>query len=50
MGEGKGGGELILVPPPLHPLPPGEGKYFEVIFYLMEEQWRSKRFVCWVRV
>jgi hypothetical protein len=29
MGEGEGGGERkSLFPPPLYPLPPGEGEYF----------------------
>jgi hypothetical protein len=32
MGEGEGGGgqnEDLLVPPPLHPLPPREGTFLE---------------------
>lgn len=29
MGEGGGEGEKVLIPPPLDPLPPVEGKYME---------------------
>jgi hypothetical protein len=30
MGEGEGGGgQNEFSPPPLHPLPPGEGRFFE---------------------
>jgi hypothetical protein len=29
MGEGKGGGELKDHPPPLPPLPPGEGIFLK---------------------
>ncbi len=32
MGEGWGEGGRNIVPPPLHPLPPGEGKILEGIF------------------
>jgi len=31
MGEGEGGGESFLFPPPLHPLPPREGILLGVI-------------------
>jgi len=40
MGEGEGGGGQIkdpLVPPPLHPLPPGEGDYWGDIEKMLEK-------------
>jgi hypothetical protein len=32
MGEGKGGGGQHKLPPPLHPLPPGEGRFLGGFF------------------
>jgi len=37
MGEDKGGGgQKEFGPPPLHPLPPGEGKYLGVVSKMLE--------------
>jgi len=43
MGEGEGGGgqnKDLLVPPPLHPLPPGEGRFLGGIEKMLEENSR----------
>jgi hypothetical protein len=47
MGEGKGGGgqDEYLFPPPLHPLPPREGRFFgEYVKSIMDSRNSRERF------